>query len=252
MRKQNEAKDINMKKIIFSVLMLASFASSAQIDGSGIYLGAGYNLSFANNKGLNYFIDRYNQTRPYLDVRMDQIHLLQGPDFSLDFVASFLLFDFHWTGRHANVYSQATDAGGVLNQRDLKVRGNTFDVDFGFRAVRLGPVHPFLGFGASFGSDKVFSRVYKVGEDEGKFEKINAEPRLGLNTFLDVRVYFGKKGPSLSLRPYYLVNFIEASYYDLNEKLNPNTYYIDDVEDLSGSLSHFGMKFLLMIPLYRK
>ncbi|MEI6766622.1 MAG: hypothetical protein WCM76_13395 [Bacteroidota bacterium] len=243
-----------MKKSIVLACLAVLFVLnvSAQIDGTGWYFGIGYNVGSTKNKPLNYIVDKYNSIRPYLDHKMDNNHILQGMALSSNFFVDGFSFDMGWTGRHTNLYAQGIDGSGVDRRRDIKLRDNSFYMGFGGRFMRLGPLQAILGFSMDIGAYKARTRVYATTDKAPDYTKLDEGLNFGISPNIDFRFYFGDRGPSISVKPYYQFQLVKSDLNDLNEALNPTALTDADFEGCRGYLSNFGAEFKLMLPLARR
>lgn len=220
-------------------------------DPTGVYFGMGYNSSFVSNTGLNNFIKAYNDIRPWLSEKMKPVNYMNGVCMSFTTVGDFAFVDVIWTGRHKKTFGNGVDYTGTLTQRDIKSRNNTFDINFGFRLVNAGVVHPYLGTGFNFGAEKVLSRVFVVdGDDKDKYDKIDSDVSIGMPLILNILIVPGDDGAIWSIMPYYYFGFLKNDYVETNERIN-GLYYIGIDNEFAGKPNHFGFQVKLLLPFTR-
>lgn len=232
-----------MKKILLAgaIALLFTNFSSAQ---SHFYGAFGYNLGFAKYDSLNYIIDRYNETRGYLDKQMDNLTFPNGFCLSIGGSNRAFLYDFSWVGRHRTVSAQGTDASNVLVQRDLKLRMNTFNMGMGVvggNASKFG-----LGLSFDFGSMKIFTRVAPASEIKSEdFQLIQKELMVSSTFFLHI-LLGGGQGAGLLLRPYVQLPYWRVDLWETNATINPNTWASDPGYQ-GVRLTSFGVQIMLAL-----
>lgn len=232
-----------MKKLLTLVggLLLLSHVATAQ---SHFHFGIGYNLGFAKYDSLNYVIDRYNETRNFLDKEMDHITFPNGFAFSLGGSTNNVIYDFAWIGKHQTVGAEGIDGTGVLTHRDLKFRWNTFNIGLGFgggRSSRIG-----AGFSVDVGYLKMFTRVGPADEVSSMdYSLVKKELLLGSSVFLHLLVAASDR-VGFILKPYYQFPYWRVDMINVNSSINTKTY-INDPGLQKAKFSSFGVTIQLAL-----
>jgi hypothetical protein len=221
-----------MKKTIsvFSCLVFLMLATNqVQAQDVNTYFHIGYNASFPTGlDSLNYVIDRYNETRSYLDVQMEQITYLDGMTLNWGVYAGPVLFGFGYTGGGQKRYGQGVDATSNLMRRDLKVKSRMFDMDLGVRMINSSVGHLTLGSTFIFSSFVVKTRVAEESQiKKTDWTKINDGDTFmfGISIFLR---WAGKNG--FFLQPYYTFTPGDIFTQDMtvvNSAINSYTFAAD-------------------------
>lgn len=236
-----------MKKFIIALLMTITgiFYCYPQL-----YFHVGYNGSFPTKyQNLNFVIDRYNETRPYLDKQLHQITYLDGFTMAVGFVANVVL-DIGYTGGKQSTIAEADDGFGGISRRELVVKTSLFDVDLGFGAAKKEGAF-FAGFSANIGSMKVKTRVGEKKQIKDRdWKQINYFDDMVFNLGVFARILFDD--PGFFIQPYFLFapfELFESNMYDVNFYLNPDTYE-HDPNPLIIQHTMFGIKlgFALAAP----
>lgn len=232
-----------MKKLVSLTtgLLLFCLLASAQ---NHTYFAVGYTLGKAKFDSLNYIIDRYNETRNFLDKEMDNITFPNGFAISFGGGGNHILYDFTWSGKHRTVSAQGVDGTGVLVQRDLKFRWNTFNMGLGF--VAGGNSKIGAGFSFDAGSAKIFTRVGPADEvGSMDYTRVEKELLLGGSVFLHF-LLGGGQGPGLIVKPYYQFPYWRVDLLNVNSTINPSTYF-NDSGNQATSFANFGVTLMLAI-----
>jgi hypothetical protein len=110
-------------KVLSRILLFALLLSGAT---HGAAQSFGLNMPYVGFRPLNHIIDRYNDSRPWLDNEMNNIHLMPGLTFAVgshawdDKVGIYLMA---WRIAGRTVESQGQD-----HWRKLRVRMSTFSI----------------------------------------------------------------------------------------------------------------------------
>lgn len=213
-----------MKLRLIGLVFVLSLCSSGWTQG--ILWNAGYNFSFGGTDSLNYVVDRYNDTRSYLDKKMDHFNILDGLNLGFSFVNYKGAFGMDLTWRGTKHSAEGTDATGMLQQRDIKVNFNTFGMTGGY-VLDMGGNPLILGGRVDFGSFKVKTRVAPKEEikdqDWGKAVK---ELTIALGVY--AKLTFGN--PGVYIEPYFMsipMKVLRPDMAQLNNAINPGTAWAD-------------------------
>jgi hypothetical protein len=177
------AKSYPMHKICF-FFMLITLGSACYSQGF-YYAGGGYNAAFLKSEGLDYVINRYNETRPYLDETMPSPHFYDGLTFHFGGAANAFFWDFGFTYRSCVVSATGVDASGTEQQRDVKNKWNTFDVGLGVNLGNSDTKALMIGINNGLNSEKSLSRA-DTPEDIGvaNFAKVNSQFKMIRTLFI--------------------------------------------------------------------
>lgn len=192
----------------------------------------GYKGDATNFSGINNIVDNYNTSRPWLDKEMKKFGYLDGFTMSTGVIASHL-----WMDLGASFMGKKHSAEGVnpanntLVTRDLKIKANHVDFDFG---VSAGGNAFGIGFGlkTDIGRLKFKSRVYADSGDKGKLESIvDDQFLLRLGPVLKLFFIDNESRLSVSAGVYYAYSLLRYNYTRMDEILNNNYYsYVDQPE----------------------
>lgn len=210
------------------------------------YFGIGYNAALLKSEGLDFVVDRYNETRPYLTTQMPHPQYFDGISIHGGVGKGALLLNFGYTQQSCVVSASGIDATGVEIQRDLKDKWNTIDVGLG---VNLGNSETkALALGVNFGlnSEKSLTRS-DIPDDIGKanFEQVQKQFKIGISPFLQF-IVASDGGAGLLIRPYYAWSPVKTEYSELNGFINPYTA-VGDPYPIEGTLQGFGVTVLLVM-----
>lgn len=220
-------------RLIFCLsILIQSGLVSAQ---SKVNLGIGYNIgSHIKTEGLGFVIDRYNETRPFLTEKMKQPRFFRGMNFAMEVFYPKALIDFEWVSRKSDVNSEiSTSSTG----RDFRYKFHSFNMGVGLKLnkKKSGVMGPYLGLDFSTISIRNFTRTFQTGQDKPEFDKINSDVVLGFSPFLQF------VGNRLTAKFYYQWMLIKGDYWDVNRKINPNTWSGDDFDAIKGKTSSAGL-----------
>jgi hypothetical protein len=229
-----------MKKILFSALILQTGLLHAQYG----YIALGYNGNYLSAENLDFVIDRYNETRVYLDDQMEYPHYLDGFDIHIG-GGDKVLVDVGYTWRSAKVSASGVDASLTEQQRDLKFKFGAFDFGLGFNVINSGTVVS-IGYNLTVGTEKYFSRLAPVGDvDKEDYDLIFKSFNPGGDVFIQFLFPFSDNN-SLLIKPYYHFSYVVTDYAALNEALNPATASFDE-PILESQLGGFGCSVMISV-----
>jgi hypothetical protein len=225
-----------MKKylVVISVLLLSGNAFTQTINFS---INAGYNAGNANFDGLNFVIDRYNNTRSYLTKRMDKVDFVKGLSFGIGMGFTKVNVDLSYNMKSSSEASAEGVVNGTAFRRDLKTSINTFNVGFDYLVSSSRSLDTRVGASLGFGSSKVFTRVYPTSQAPAEYQEVNdispgtTQSLFAISIFPKFTFYPGITGLSLYIKPFYEKHLTDVDYSNVNAVINPVTY----VNDPSGS-----------------
>lgn len=214
----------------------------------------GGGLSFGSFRGLNYVIDRYNETRQgqpgaaTLTRNMHNMHTLPGINWRAGILfgpgnnATFYLGIMR-QGRTASTFAKAKDINGNETRRDLRFTANIINVDLGIGGI---DEHAFFLFGLSSGF--IFNRAYTKITGQNEYQRVMDELGVGLSPFIDFNIPL--KGPlGIGIRASYMATTVKTNFGDLNKAINPATYINDPPEKVESRMGNFSLNIMMNIVL---
>ena len=217
-----------MKKYL--LLIAADFSVTTAFSQTHFYMNFGYNLGYAKLGGLNYVVDRYNETRTWLTDDMDDFHLPNGFCASLGGSNRKLMFDLTWVGRHMTRSAGGPQpTNGKMGQREIKWRFNTFNFGLGVALGKTKYSRVNIGVSFDFGTEKVFTRVGEEGVfNPEEFQEVEKELMLGSTLFMQIILSPGIPG-ALFIRPYVQFPYFGTNVGNAAYNINSATYQNDDI-----------------------
>ncbi len=239
-----------MTRLLFLLVFTFSTVCTQVLTAQNYYYrGIGYNAALLKSEGLDFVIDRYNQTRSYLDDKMEYCHYYDGPSFRSGLSYNHFFIDFGFTYRSCKVSASGIDASGVRQQRDLKNKWNTFDLALGIGAGANENIALAFGVNIGLNAEKTLTRddtPDKIGV--ANFAKVNSQFKIGFEPFAQL-ILATDKGLGLAFRPYFSWTPVQTDYYELNSYINQYTY-VNDPLSIKGKLSGFGLSVILVYYTY--
>ncbi|OJJ13983.1 hypothetical protein BKI52_44765 [marine bacterium AO1-C] len=212
-------------------------------------LGGGYHQANASPKGLNYVIERFNQTRNLVGDRAFQ-NIEQPTGFSA-FLGGYgylgntaILLELRYGNAGVNLNATERPPSGPAIERDLRFNMHNIQVSFGLMGVSTEN----FGFGVAVAPDLGFHLINDKSGD-AEVEIIN-NFTFSAAFSLPVHVLIGPI--MLGIRPYYTLQLGTNDYTELNASLNPATYQRDPAEEQMSNLNYFGLEFRLGIVLGKR
>ena len=222
------------KYSVLVLLILSSFSAKSQV---GIF-GAGYHMGFFVNDSLKYVIDRYNETRNFLDKELKYPNYMDGLHFEIAF-GTPVYFSLGYVGQTAQSHAEGVDNTGTLQRRVIKYSYHTFDMGVGYFKIPVGG-----GFGFKFGSEALKSKVGPAEEVKNiQFSDVQSDLQASLSAFL---VFLAplSDGIGLYVKPYFMLSLFRTDYANFNAFINPATY-LNDPTFIRGRLGGLGCSFML-------
>ncbi len=217
------------KSILFLLISGAICPVFAQLG----YFSVGYNGNIFKSEKLDFVIDRYNETRAYLDKTMDYPHYIDGLDLHFG-GGSKVIFDIGYAWRGAEVSASGIDASGINQQRDLKYKFGVWNFALAYNFLNSTDFMLALGYNQTLGSEKIESRVGPAADIENEnYTDIIKSFSPAAEFFIQVGVPLTERA-GLLIKPYYHLNLVETDYGDVNRAINPATAAADDFELLSA------------------
>jgi len=209
------------------------------------YGGLGYNASYLKSEGLDFVIDRYNETRPYLTTIMPYNRYYDGITAHFGGAANYFAYDIGFTYRSSVVSASGIDGSGIEVQRDLKNKWNTWDFSMGINLGNSDTKALTIGINTALDSEKTLTRSDtpdKIGV--ANFAKVNSAFKIGFEPYIQL-ILATEEGFGILLKPYYSWTPVKTDYSELNQYINPYTY-INDPIPIEGKLSGFGINIILI------
>lgn len=209
------------------------------------YGGLGYNASYLKSEGLDFVIDRYNETRPYLTTIMPYNRYYDGITAHFGGAANYFAYDIGFTYRSSVVSASGIDGSGIEVQRDLKNKWNTWDFSMGINLGNSDTKALTIGINTALDSEKSLTRSDtpdKIGV--ANFAKVNSAFKIGFEPYIQL-ILATEEGFGILLKPYYSWTPVKTDYSELNQYINPYTY-INDPIPIEGKLSGFGINIILI------
>lgn len=199
-------------------------------------MGLGYNVgTHFSNKGLNFVLDRYNETRSYLSTKMGKPSFYRGMTYYLDFYFPKGIIDLDLTYNKSYCFAEGVDATKTLIHRDIKFKASSWAMGFGKKIYKTkGTMGIYAGCDGNLLFISVYSRKYTVGQYKPDYEKIVSDVNLGITPFVQ---WVGNR---ISTKAYIRLTILKNYYQELNRYLNPNTAFKDNTNDTEGFLHSMG------------
>lgn len=243
----NQNKE-TMKKYLLLIATVFSF--TATFSQGHFYTAFGYNLGYAKLGGMNYVVGRYNETRSWLSDPMDKFSFPNGFCVSLGGSFNRIMIDLNWVGRHmTRTASGIQPANGLLGERQVKWRMNTFNFGFGGTIGEGSGGRINIGLSFDFGTEKTFTRFGEDGVfNPEEFETIQTELLMGSTVFMQFIISAGGIPGGLFIRPYFQFPYFKTDYGATSQSINSYTYQNDDIEEWESNSWNVGVQ--LQIGLF--
>jgi len=239
-----------MIKKTYVIILILLLQSSYVFSQNQWWFGFGYNMSrFKMDDGLNYVIDRYNQTRTTsLTKEMKPVHFADGLAFSLGFNFYRFIFDIGYTGKKETVFAQGNFTSGSNLQRDIRFKNKCMNMGMGYAFLNTRNASVALCATVDVGTVRTETRTGEIsGIGNESYEEITNDLSMGSTFYMQFLLGFGRgKGIALIARPYYQLSYFDTDFYDVNAEINPTTY-MHDPDDLACKTSNVGLALILAI-----
>lgn len=212
-------------------------------------LGGGYNQVNVNADGLNFVIDKFNESRRLVgDQAMKNIQTVTGFSGFLGTYGYFgeksFFLEFRYGGAGQNLRATERLAGRPPIEYDLRFDMHHIQLGFGLMATST----PYFGIGLGFAPDLGIQIVNdKTGG--GSTEIIN-NFNSGVSFLLPVYALLGPI--MLGVRPYYTLQLSNSDYTELNARLNPATFANSPADTQVSRFNHFGIEFRVGLLLNKR
>ena len=216
----------------FLLLSLSLIPVYGQVKANiGIGYGAGTHLRAG---GLDYVIDRYNETRSYLSRKMNHPGFFQGVNLAIDYYFPKSIMDIEIVQRKSDM---TAEAGSLKQSRDLRYKVNSFNLGYGAKLNTKNSkvTGSYLGLDFSLIIVKNYTRTYQTGGNKSDFTRISWEPVIGFSPYLQL------VGNRFTAKIYYQYTLTKQDFWDVNVRINPNTWSKDNISDVKGRTSSIGI-----------
>jgi hypothetical protein len=233
------------RPLLLILLCVITTSSKAQLFGFGL----GYSFNFISPDSFNYVIDRYNETRTWLDVPMENLVVTRGISINVEGKTGALFYDMGYNWQRARTYGQGTaPASQTLGRRDLRLKMDTYHVSIG--GGYSGAVLSLLaGVSVELGNVVAQTRVGTPEEVSGlKWENAVKEFNVYFTPLAQILVGPSEKFVRLGIEPYYRLAPMQVDFFALNQAINPDTY-TNDPPMLNASMGGFGFKVFVLLLL---
>lgn len=239
MKNQRVMKKL-MKKIFLGIAFL--FVTSMTSFGQGMFLEGGYGMQFTKPDGLNYVVDRYNETRPYLTEEMKHFNNLNGFNYGFLAVVGNIAFEAVYVHRSQNRSAVGVDGTNQEVERQLRAALNGVGFGLGYGVAEDN-------FGLLFGT-RLNTSALKIRTKVGAVDEVKSEDwedihnQLHFDLDLNIKLLLGY----VIIEPYYTFQLFPSinNMAEVNEAINPNTFQ-NDSEEIPFKSNGFGLKLMLAI-----
>lgn len=230
-----------MMRGIQLLLVLMSLLSLRQSNAQLISFSFGYTGHFTQPDGLNYVVDRYNQTRTSLPLiqEMEHFNNMDGFSFSTFLGASFLGLDFGYDHRSQNRLAIGPNRIGQPLERTLRAAINTANLGL---YIAIPTENTVFAFG---GKTNIGGLIIKTKlENPASDNKVRWDNVFG-EAYADFDLNIKLLNKFLALEAFYTMGsrvlFSDDDMALVNKRLNPDTYQ-DDPQSIPFRATGFGIK----------
>ncbi|MBC8172337.1 MAG: hypothetical protein H7X71_00400 [Chitinophagales bacterium] len=225
---------------VILILLLLQYKAHAQ----GAYFGMGYNTTFAGADELDFVINRYNETRNYLDMEMELPHFQDGFVLHIGIHAGAFLLDVGYTGRSAKVSATGTDVTGTHQQRDFKTKMNSIDIGLGGVLAQNSDLAFALGINTAMGNEKSQTRS-GLSDDINTIDYLDIDKSftIAFEPFMQF-IFSPTEDLAFIIKPYYHMRLMKIDYAPVNAAMNPSTAG-NDPFIMEGKQKGFGISVMM-------
>jgi hypothetical protein len=236
------------RHLILLFICTLSIIASAQ---TKIFVSGGAAYSYGKFSGLNYVIERYNQTRQGQNgaaqstTNMQPLKSYLGLGWRLGFCSYFdrlgIYMGISRTGRSAHTYAEVLDINSKNVHRDLKFTANSIGLE---AALAMG--HPdkddfTLLVGGS--ADYINYQAYTAIDNEA-YKRPLKDFTLGLTGFFEPTIMFTDR-LGVGLRVSYQMALLAQDFTDLSVAINPATHQNDNPDRISSKCNNLSVQLML-------
>ena len=230
-----------MKKIFLGITLF--FTITTTIFGQSMYLEGGFGMQFTKPDGLNFVVDRYNETRPFLTEEMEHFNNLDGFNYGFLAIVDHLAFEAIYTHRSQTRSAVGIDATNQEVERRLRAVMNGLGLGLGYGLTEDG-------FSIIF-STRLNTSALRIRTKVGSTDEIGSQDwdediYNSLIFDLDFNIKIILK--YITIEPYYTFDILPSlnNMAEVNETINPNTFQ-NDSNELPFQGRGFGLKFLFLL-----
>ncbi|MFC2111497.1 OmpA family protein [Bacteroidota bacterium] len=246
-----------MKTLIKLFVVIVVTLSSNILPAQKIYpayIGFGYNFSRTKLKGLNRFVNAYNDTPnkiggAIIDVEMKPIQSLKGTNFILGIGIKDYIAEINWTRRYGECVAYYKIP--VHNERWIAYKTGTLGFGLFNPLIKKDYFQINTGISVDFSKVYLYTRLDSKDDDEYRSVEMKGKKvskNFGLTPSVQIMIKPVKWLPlMLGVRPYAQWNWARKDFSELQTEMF-NTYK-DDLKDLRSSGSNIGIMFQAVIDI---
>jgi len=212
------------------LLLLFLFSLTVIPSNGQLNIKVGYSGSYGEANEINGVINRFNDERPFLEQKLNEMHLLSGLEIGFRYRLGISAFEISWGNVSAESEAFGTDNGVPFEERlttSLRSYSVTFDNFLGD-----------FGFGASLATRKLkmktdiagFNRDRQILSDSGLISRFHIFYQLVSNNV------------SLTIKPFVEYPWEKLNVYGLEREYFPDSTL--PAQDFDADLTVFGVSFL--------
>lgn len=239
-----------MTRFLTLIILLACLSLKSSAQDFRFVFGLGPNFSRGNLRGLNYTLNRYNDTRQGRSGQatvtrpMQDINSLSGLSLQFGFHGEFesgftVATGFSRVGRSGSTYAEVTDVNGRVGRRDVKYTANSYNIELALGLTSYERGYLLIGGSTDFFNVKSFTKV-----NDNEYDEVMSDLSLGFSLFADI-TFFLTDNIAIGIKPYYQLGLLNNDFTPLNRAINNATYRNDNFEDVWSSPSNVGLQLML-------
>ena len=212
---------------LFTIFYLAT-TSYSQFN-----LGVTYTIGILQADAVDDIYSRYNASRPWLDVQLDEINLLNGYAIGVRYKIERIALDLKWENQINRSTASGIDPANNSN----------FEQEVSFRLSSYGlGLEAFLSRHISIQGNFEFNRVRFRSEINDSSNRFTLHNDWGIGSTFSIGVNLVSQGiVHVSLRPYIHVSWSGHELNGLDEALNEDAPSAVPLED---DFVNFGLKVI--------
>lgn len=241
-----------MRWILLFVFLLAFMPVKAQTEPF-LFIGGGLSGAYTGGiGGLDFAVDRYNETRNWLDDEMGNFSFLTGFNLTAGMNLAGFTMDITYSRR-----SSTSTAGGtqpINNQyaeRDLKFVLSA--LSFGFSYMLYNEDRELI-HGPGFSIDlPTVSVSTKISTSDEYQDIIDGDGNVAFSFYWQFYYApFRNSSFMFAARPYYQMFLTDNDYFLVNKIINRTTYFNDDYDATKGMANNLGfdIQFIYVSDFY--
>jgi hypothetical protein len=222
-----------MKKSLIALTLI--FAFSMMKAQYYTFFTFGYNAGLSGSqKTVNHFVNDYNNSRPWLDQKMNKQDYVQGITLSWGLGSDNIFFDLMYSNKYSAHTALGTPSSGTLVRRDVRFTFNTAS----FALYFINPDKKnFRGPGISLDIGKIRQKT-RTGDpgniESQKYSDIGISSSIGATLCYNYKLKI-VRGVFLGFRPYIQYLKSQADIYVMSKSVN-NLVYSGRLDGLNYGL----------------